>query len=167
MKRIVLILVACLLTGCGFHLRGQDYCHLPMHQIHIESQHPYAPLESQLRIAFARASVDVNENKCAPFSLIIHNVSLQHDTPSIGTSSQTRVFTFNYDVHFSLLNQHHHPLLSNQHLHVTHHISVPSGQLLGNNNQMAILRRYMIHDAIVQLFHRLNGSEIRDQLRTV
>jgi len=164
MRRYLILILAGLLTGCGFHLRGEEYCHLPIQQIHIASPSPYGPLESQLRIAFARASVSVNENECSPYTLVIKGVSLHHNTPSIGTSSQTRVYTFYYDVDFDLLGARHHPLLMSQHIRVTHHIAVPAGQLLSTNNQVSILERYMIHDAIVQLFHRLNTTNIRQQL---
>lgn len=159
---ILSIFLTFLLSGCGFHFRGDIYSHLPFHRIRLISPTPYGELEQALRTAFAHIDVDVTESERAPLTLIIHSSHLHHNTPSIGSSSQTRVFTFNYDVIFTLENSNHQPLLSNHPIHVTHHIAVPRGQLLSTNNQVDILKRHMIHDAIIQLFHRLETTEVRD-----
>ena len=150
------------LGGCGFHFRGELHDHLPFHRIRLISPTPYGELEQALRTAFAHINVKVTESDHAPLTLIIHDSHLTHSTPSIGSSSQTRVFTFNYDIRFTLENSNHQPLLSQHPIHVTHHIAVPRGQLLSTNNQVDILKQHMIHDAVIQLFHRLETTEIRD-----
>lgn len=154
MHRLIATIMFALLCGCSWHL-AQDRLSPKIDHVYLQSMHPYARFESELRHQLQYHDVLLADNSSeAVLNLRILTTHLDHSTPTIGTSNQARIYTFTFDMTFDVLDKDR-KLIPTQTVVARRHLILPRGQLLNNNNQLRILERELHRDAIKQLFDRL------------
>jgi LPS-assembly lipoprotein len=142
--RFLLVFVCPLfMSGCGFHLRGQNILPPNLHCIKIESATPYGDLESTIRLKLTRLGANITRTGQAPYILHILSKSLYCDVPTIGGSNQARVYVYYYQVTFNLLDENHNVLLPNKCVRTSQTLIVNAGTTLGATNQLIILQHEM------------------------
>ena len=163
-KIALLLTMALLLSGCAFHLRSHQ-TNSEIKNIYVSASDQYSPLANHFRRELKHAGIQVREKPDnAQLTLKIDNSQLKHATPTIGTSSQSRVFHFTYTVNFSLFDAHQNTILKHQTLTTRTHLTLSPGQVLTTNNQLDIVKNEMERELIIQFFQRLNSPHVLKQL---
>lgn len=150
-KSLLFFLTVLILSGCGFHLRGQNIIPPKLHILKLQSGQVYGDFESTLRNILTQLGVNVVRSGCAPATLHIINISLFQDVPTIGGSNQARVYVYYYRVNFEVFDDAHHLLVPHQCVTTSKSLIINAGTALESTNQRAI----MIHDMEVETAHMI------------
>ena len=154
-KQIIFIVLCVILSGCGFHVRNGDALPPQLHTLYLQSDQPYGQFEITLKRALQKATLNVvNTPTAAPIALQIINTRFTHDTPTIGDSSQARVYNFTYTVTFSITNTRSgHTLLLPRTVSMTRALTINANQVIDSNNDVDIAQRQMQRGAIMQILN--------------
>lgn len=160
----LIILTSLFLCSCSFHLRT-NHAQTEIKNIYVSAPDQYSPLANHFRREIKHAGILVNETPSnSQVTLKIEKSNLKHLTPTIGTSSQSRVYHFTYTIYFSLYDAHQNPIIKHQTLTTRTHLTLSTGQVLSTNNQLDIVKNEMERELILQFFQRLNSPQVLKQL---
>ncbi len=155
------IFLACLLFGCGYHLRNR--CELPplLNRLFLCSDNPYGQFEQTLRHTLRSSGVLlVDSPQAAPITLRIESTKLYTATTNVGPTSQARTYNVTYTVVYSLRNSCGIIILPPQTIVVSNTLMLNANQLLDSNNQLQMLELEMQRDAINQLYNQLSAERV-------
>lgn len=144
-KKLCIVALLVLLSGCGFHLRGENNLTLRYQQLQVTTPHPYSHFTRALKTMLQRNNVEISNQ--APHHLKITQVHFYHDTPTIGTSAIARVYRFTLDVDYELT---HHG-----HVSASRFTTLNPGTLISTNNQITLLEDELIEDVIRKLLVKM------------
>lgn len=154
-QKLLLFLVI-LISGCGFHLRGQNLLPPQLHCIKIDSIMPYGDFESTLRRSLVQLGVDVTRTGSAPVTLRIISTALYNDVPTIGGSNQARVYVFYYKVHFEVFSDQG-VIIPPQCVTSSETLIVNAGKALESTNQLEVLKLEMQKEAAHMIINMLHA----------
>lgn len=157
----LVILIAFILTSCGFHLRGQHVLPPRLHLIKLQSGSPYGEFESKLRNTLSKLGVNVIRTGCAPVTLHIINIALFQDVPTIGGSNQARVYVYYYRVTFELLEGNH-VLIPPQSVTTSKSLIINPGTALESTGQRAIMMHEMQTETAHMIINFLNAPNLAE-----
>ena len=96
-------LLALLLTGCGFHLRGQAQLPPAMAVTYINSEDPRSPFTRALRDALEANRAEVTtEPEVATATIEILSEELRRRTLAVGPRGEERDYELRYEVTYAL-----------------------------------------------------------------
>ncbi len=160
MKKKIIVLVICFLSGCSFHLRHYPL-HRNTHNIYVSSTDQYSPLANRFRRELVNADFALAPDpKHAQAMVHIEKTNLTQTAPTIGTSSQSRVFHFTYTAYFSVKDPKNRYIIKNQAIVTRAHLTLSPGQLLSTNNQLVIVTNEMERDLSLQFIYWLNSPQV-------
>lgn len=148
---LTIFLLIFALSGCGFHLRGQNVLTPRFHNVAITSATPYDDFESTLRGSLTRLGVNVTRTCPAPTTIHILVAALINDVPTIGGSNQSRIYVYYYSVTFEVLDEQHHQIIPPQTVTASRTIIINAGSALESTGQLGI----SIHDMQVEASHMI------------
>lgn len=109
MRRIVLLALLMLLSGCGFHLAGQRPLPDVLQKVYIDTVTPYKvgepPIEAQLRSILQRRGAQVLSSPSSEITTIrLSNLSESREVLSIGTDGKALEFRVITRVHYEVFH---------------------------------------------------------------
>lgn len=166
-KRIITGLgVSVLLAGCGFHLQSSSGVPTTLKTLHLTSAAPYDPFITLLRDNLVRRNVKlVNAASEAPLTLDVTHIGLSTDQTSLSTSQQTRQYSVTYSVNLQLDSPQGKKVAGPYSLSNHQTLTMFSGQLINNTNQLAVTKRQLQRETINQLFYLLNSENVQKAIK--
>lgn len=159
------LIFSCMLTACGFQLRGHCEFSLPFHTLSLESNQPYSNFTKELQRALALAGVHTELATPTSPQLKILAQNFTRTATSLGNAGQTTTYLLVYSILIQIIDCKGHVLLGPQQIQATRTFSITSNQLAGDLNTENDLQENMQQDVIQQLLIRLGSTELRQQLR--
>ena len=168
MTRVMtLLLTACLMIGCGFHLRGLGEAGtLPpqLQVLYIESKNAYGPLTQDLKQMLqgmgAKVTAAAQES---PARFVILRDEMGQQTTGMSTTSQLSTYTLTYTVSYQIVDAAGKVLLLPRHATATRSFTQNSNQMLSSNYEYMQLEQDMRRDVVAQIMYQL-GSKNTAQL---
>lgn len=155
---ILLIFTACLLTGCGFHLRAPIALPPSFQTVYIQSDSPYNDLSLQLRLALNDAGAKtLSSSDNAQINLVILNENQTQVITSIASNSQVTIEIVTYTVKFQVTDANNQVLLGPRKVSVSRTYSQNSNELLSVTNDLNILLHDMRSDIVRQILDQITA----------
>lgn len=156
----ILFLFASLLTGCGFHLRGNVDLPANYQRMAIEGVSEYSSLGLDLKRSLQANGVEVVEAAGAQVILRLSKVSYQRRLLSVSAASGK---TAEYELHYSLTMSVHDRqgkvLVPEQPLQQLRDYVFDQNNVLATGNQEGQLRKDMERDLVGQILRRLQARD--------
>lgn len=156
MRSCLIIILLCLLTACGFHLRGSQTLALPFKSISVMSDP--GELRETLRETLIAYRINITES--APLKLHIIEATWTSTPLGLIDTGQTTPYLLTYTVTFELLDRHHRILLPAQTINSQRNFTVSANQFEGDLNTQNILKTSLCQDITQQILMRLQSSEL-------
>lgn len=157
---VIIVLLASILAGCGFHLRGPITLPPSYQTVFIQSDQPYNDLALQLRQALYEAgakTMPTPDN--AQLDIVIINENQTAFISSIASNSQISVSTVKYSVQFKVTDANNQVLLGPRTVTTSRTYSQNTNQLLSVTNNLNILQHYMRADIVRQIIDQISAPK--------
>ena len=157
------LLVALLLSACGFHLRGEVELPPVMEATYIESKNPYTGMARALRDELAAAGAQVVESEQAASAVlhIIREIS-ENRILSVGSTGKASEYELFNEVVFSLTDAEEKVLIKPQSLRMTRDLVFDETELLGKISEAEGIHKQMRRNLARQIIIRI-GAGLRQQ----
>lgn len=158
LRLTILFLLAYLLSGCGFHLRGAVDLPANYQRMAIEGVSPYSALGLNLKRSLQGNGVTVVDATAAQVILKISQVSYQRRLLSVSaTSGKTAEYELHYRLNMSVRDRQGNVLVSDQPLQQLRDYVYDQNNVLGTGHQEAQLRKDMERDLVGMILRRLQA----------
>ena len=155
-----LLATACLLTGCGFHLRGAVDLAPPLKRLYIETSEPYSELTRNLQQYFRSSHVTLVGSPAEASSVLeIISENASQQLLSVGGTQQTRQYNLNLAVTFQVTTPQGVILVPAQTVTETQTLTVQADQILGGSNEQNNLYHQMRRAVVFTIMTRLSSQE--------
>jgi LPS-assembly lipoprotein len=155
-RLLLALLVAALVAGCGFQLRGQAT--LPFASLHVPGNSPLlAELRRNIRTGTPTRLVDTTTGAEAVFE--VANEVREKVILSLDTTGRVREFQLRYRVAFRVHDGKGLTWLAPGEIILTRDISFNDGQVLAKEAEEALLYRDMQTDMVQQIMRRLAAAK--------
>lgn len=156
-KCLPLLLLICLLSACGFHLRGMVDIPQWLNNVAIISHDDSKELVSLLKSQLEGYKIDVRPDPAqANYWLVINSSSLQQQIVSVGASTNPRQYQLILTIEFMLQTVKGQIIQAPRQVIVSRQLTVNNDRILGSNEEETILISEMRHDAVIQIINRLS-----------
>jgi LPS-assembly lipoprotein len=156
---LVAFLLAQLLGGCGFHLRGASSVALPpeLSTLRVTMGGGYPPLLLEVRSALqTQGRVRFTEDVSASVPVLqLLGESSATELLAIDSSGRPIAYLINYRVDYSLVGADGKPLLSKQSVKLQREYSFDRLNVIASEKQSDFLQTEMRRDAVQQILRRL------------
>lgn len=160
--RLFLLASFCLfLSGCGFHLRGNNALTPEVRTLYLKTNNPYGLFEERLERTFNMYGLTfVDQPTAAPLTLQIINSNLSYFQTTVGSSSQATIYSVTYTVNMAILAANGKTIVPPQNIVSNAFLTLNPNQLLTSNNQIDILGQQLQIDVINRIVDILNSPEV-------
>jgi LPS-assembly lipoprotein len=151
--------IACLISSCGFHLRGSVDVPGWLQQVAIvveQGHHDLEPLLKQQLIAY-HVQICTNPTD-AQFALIIEHDSVTENISSISSSTTPRQYQLTYRLRFKLQNSKGKEIIPSSQVVISRQSTINSERILGSNDEREITEAEMRREAVLQIIYRLGKT---------
>lgn len=156
-KHLFSLILALLVTACGFHLRGAIDIPEWINNVSIISKDGDKELVAMLSTQLENYKIEVNpEPDQAKYWLVINKVTVQRQIVSIGASTNPRQYQLIMTVEFMLQTIKGQVIKAPRQIIVNRQLTVNNDRILGSNEEESILINEMRQDAIIQIINRLS-----------
>jgi LPS-assembly lipoprotein len=146
-----------LIAGCGFHLRGQ--AKLPFDSIYISGSQVFA--SQMARALHAGSQTRVTDNpKDAQVTLQILGENRERIILSLSGAGRVREITLRYQVFYRLTDTKGLELITPSEIALRRDITYSDTDVLGKEQEEALLYRDMQSDAVQQMVRRLEVARL-------
>lgn len=159
-KRGLLLSLICLITACGFKLRGTADLPSWLNQVAVVIQNAHRDLGPMLKdqlqaykIALASSPGD------ASYLLIIEEDRSQQQITSVSASTTPRQYQMFYSVKFKLIARNGKVMVPDSLVTVTRQLTVNNDRILGSDAEETTIYKEMRRDAVMQIISRLNRKQ--------
>lgn len=160
-KWIWISLSALMLTGCGFHLRGEQPLAKALHSMYLQTSDPYGVLSHNLRQSLKMSSVVLTDKpEQAKTILVILRDDTSQEFLGVSGTQQIRQYNLIATVSFELTDNKGRMLIAPQTLSATRTITVQSNQILGSSNEANLYFKQMQRSLASSIMYRLSSIEI-------
>ena len=150
------MILAVLLSACGFHLRGDVEVPEWLSNVAIITKTKDKELTSILKTQLEGYKIEVNSEPFrAKYWLIINNSNFQQQIVSVGASTNPRQYQLILTVEFLLQAREGRVIQAPKKITITRQLTVNNDRILGSNNEESILISEMKQDAVIQIINRL------------
>ena len=156
--RLLLLLTALLLAGCGFHLRGQEG--MPFDTLYIRSPNPGTLFIGDLRrnLEANRVTlVDTAEQADVTLDIVLEAADKQ--ILSLGGDGRVNEFRLSYRVSLRAYDQKQQDWLPAEELVQRRDYSFDDTQILAKEAEEALLEQSMRADMVQQILRRLSRAK--------
>lgn len=155
--RIIPLVLALLLSACGFHLRGVVDIPKWLNNVAVISEEADKQFTPMLRSNLESYKIRVNpEPMDATYWIIIKKINLAQNIVSIGASTNPRQYQLILTVYFMLQTRKGEVLKPERQVTVYRQLTVNNDRILGSNQEEALLINEMRQDAVIQIINRLS-----------
>lgn len=156
-KRIIPLILALLLSACGFHLRGMIDVPKWLNKVAIISNQSSKELSWILKTHLEAYKIDVRDNPAqANYWIIINNERFEQRIVSIGASTNPRQYQLFLRVEFLLQQNKGTVIKPASQIVITRQLTVNNDRILGSNEEEQTLMNEMRKDAAIQIINRLS-----------
>jgi len=161
LRHTAILLLTCLLTACGFHLRGDLPLATPLHSLYIQSNDPYGTLVKELEqsLKMSRVTLVENESEAKTVFVLLKDATAQ-DLLSVSGTQQTRQYRLSVTVVFEIKDHSGRTIVPPQTLAESRVITVQSNQILGSSNEANLYFQQMRRTLASSILYRLSSREI-------
>jgi LPS-assembly lipoprotein len=161
MRRILVILLCAVFSGCGFHLRGEVPYSAALQNVYVQSSDPYGQLARNLRDYFRGAHIKVAESaQTSNFVLDILKEEKSQQLLSVGGTQQTRQYNLILTVTFQLTDSKSNIISAPISLSETRTFTAETSQILGGTNEANAMYLQMEEAMVTDIMNRLTSKEI-------
>jgi LPS-assembly lipoprotein len=152
-----------LLSGCGFHLRGQLPLAPPLQKLYLKTQDPYGQLTRNLKQYLKDSNVQLADSPQTAETVleILHEYNTEQ-LLSIGGTQQTRQYNIILTVNFQVTDPTGKILLPPQSMSETRSLTIQSNQILGGSNEENNLYQQMRRAIVYDIMNRLSSKDVTD-----
>jgi LPS-assembly lipoprotein len=154
---LILLTAALLLSGCGFHLRGKAT--LPFDSIYISGSQVFVTQIARAVRAGSQARVTANP-KDAQVTLQILNELRERVILSLSATGRVREITLRYRVSYRLTDAKGIEYIPTSEIVLRRDVTYSDTDVLGKEQEEALLYRDMQNDAVQQVVRRLQAARI-------
>lgn len=152
------LMLALLLTACGFHLRGQAA--LPFQTLYIQSASDYTPFIGELKRAVQGAGVQLADSSdSAQLTLNVVSEVSGKQILSLSGAGRVREYQLRFSVSFRAYDQSQQEWLPAEEIAVLRNLSYDDAQVLAKEQEEVLLYQNMRSDAVQQMLRRLNHAK--------
>jgi LPS-assembly lipoprotein len=158
-RKTVLVLLALVLSGCGFHLRSALVLPPDLGPLRIESRDPYSPLALSLEQALARAGAKTAAEGAEDVATLDLLSERWGNLPlSVDARGRAQEFTLRYAVVFELRGADGTVLVPRQAIELSRdYISVPT-RSIGTESEREILARELRREMSAAVLRRIDAA---------
>jgi LPS-assembly lipoprotein len=160
MKRFAIIVVfAALLSGCGFHLRGE--ASLPFDTVYLNITND-GQFESELKRSITSGSKATVVDKAADAQAVLQGGPGVREKVILSLSSAGRVsaYTLRYRFSFKLSDNKAHDFIPPTEIILTREMTYSDTQVLAKETEEQVNYRDMQHDMVQQVMRRLAAAKL-------
>jgi len=153
--RLIVVGVALLLGGCGFHLQGRQPLPSAFQYTYIDAKDEQTDFVQDLRKALILSNVNVIRTKgssCATIS--VHSDELAERILSVSARNIPTEYELTYKVEFSVTAGGS-ALIDHEEISATRDISFDESKLLAKEREREILREALARDLVALVMRRL------------
>ncbi|HET9031708.1 MAG TPA: LPS assembly lipoprotein LptE [Dokdonella sp.] len=151
-----IVLLAILLSACGFHLREEVRLPTGMQRLAIQGVDALSPLGRDLRKALTRSGAQIVEGSAQPSAVLrIGNNTIRTDVLSIGGNARANEYTIRYHVEFDVVDASGTSMLSMQTLELSRVFTFDASQALGIAAEQDLLTNELQRDMVQAILRRL------------
>jgi len=157
--RLMLVSALLLLSGCGFHLRGNIDLPAGLQQMHVQGAAKHSALGLELRRSLSASGVNVvSDVGAAQVILKVSPPAFERRLLTVsGTSGKVAEYELIYTLNVSLHNRKGAVLLAPQTLRQLRDYTYDRDNVLGKGNEEARLKTDMQRDLVRQVLSRLKA----------
>ena len=156
--RLILVSALLLLSGCGFHLRGNIDLPPGLQQMHVQGV-KHSPLGRELRRSLKGSGVAVvSDLKAAQVILKVSTPAFERRLLSVsGASGKVAEYELIYTLNISLHDRKGQTLLASQTVRQLRDYTFDRDSVLGKSNEESRLKADMRRDLVRQILTRLKA----------
>lgn len=159
-KLFIPLMLALLLSACGFHLRGMINVPTWLNNIAIIIKNDDKQLNSIVKAQLEGYNIQVNpEPALAKYWLVINQVLVQQQIISIGASTNPRQYTLMLTIEFMLQTRKGKIIKTPKTVTVTRQLTINNDRILGSSDEENILLGEMKQDAVIQIINQLSHRD--------
>lgn len=152
---VVWLLAGILISGCGFHLRGNLPLSDTLSLVAVESSD--SALRQEVVEALEGAGAAVVEDAVAARAVIkLHDITYQRNVRTLDTRGKANGYTLVYSVKYSVTGQDGAELRKAKALRMERDFNFDSNQLLQAENEERVLREDMVKDMAQRIMRQLS-----------
>lgn len=155
----ILFLLALLLAGCGFHLRGAIDLPADLQPMHLQGISKYSAFGLELKRTLEGNGVEIVDNVAAA-RVVLKLTNVRYDRRLLTVSAQSGKVT-EYELHYSaevsLHDRKGTVLLAPQRLQQIRDYTYDQNNILGKGNEEALIRKDMQRALVRQILNRLQA----------
>lgn len=165
LKTILLGLLVCLITSCGFHPRGMTPLVPPLKRMYLKTDSPYSDLTNNLRQYLKMSDVYLTTTpQDATTVLDIISVDQVQQLLGVSGSQQTRQYSLTLSVKFQITDPKGVVLVMPETLSQARTLPINSGEVLAGSNQAAALYQQMRRAIVFDIMNRISSQYISNLL---
>ena len=158
-KGLIPLVLALLLSACGFHLRGMVDVPKWLSDVAIITQNGNMELVSMLKSQLDSYNIHVNsEPESAHYWLVIKQVDYQQQIISVGASTNPRQYQLSLSISFSLQTRKGRVIMPDKTVQVMRQFTSNNNRILGSNEEERVLLSEMRQEAVNQMINRISRS---------
>jgi len=156
--RLLLVSALVLLSGCGFHLRGNIDLPAGLQQMHIQGVTKHSELGLELQRSLSTSGVNVVDSSAAQVILKVSPPAFERRLLTVsGASGKVAEYELIYTLNVSLHDRKGKVLLAPQTLRQLRDYTYDRDNVLGKGNEETRLKADMQRDLVRQVLNRLKA----------
>lgn len=165
-RALFLLFLATVLSGCGFHLRGQTELASVMSAPLVTGQDP--ELVTHLRRGLRQSGVNpVKDLAAATVIIDLATVEYSRSVKSVDSKGIATGYTLQYNVIYRVVERSGQVLVANSQLSFSRDLTYQSTQLLQKKEQEKVLKASMREEVVGRIIRRLSSVALNIQLPAV
>jgi len=167
-QRVYILLLAilfCSLTSCGFHLPVQTAIPTELQQLYVQTNSPYSPFTIALEIALQNRDIQLLDSpEQAPVTLQILSEGVSRSVGAISFNTNTRQYNLTYRANFQLKDDQGEIIVNRRTTTARRSLIVDANQVLGSTNEEATMEQEMLREVIQKLLYQLGSEDVLEAL---
>lgn len=164
MMVMVLMVVAIMLTGCGFQLRGQIDLPEPMRQIALSTPDATTDFVRELTGQLRANGVQLTDGPTVGASrLVIERERVYREALTISQDARVREYVLYLEVRLGFFNAAGEPIVDNEVVRLSREYRFDEQAILGSSREEEVLTQDLSRELATQLVRRLASQTRADQ----
>lgn len=162
---LINLLLLIFLSGCGFHLRGQEAIPVSLKSLYISANQPYDQFNQLVKSQLQGYGVKFeNQAKNARYILHIANQQTTQQLVAISENSQVRTYIIIAQATFTITTPSQKEIVPAITLSSSSTYTTNDNQLLGDTQILNQEKKELYRDIIFRFLTHLNARDIREKL---
>ena len=164
MKKLIIVVLAALLAGCGFHLRNALTLPPEIGAVRVVSPDPYSPLAESLGQALTRAGVAAPVDPTATEGVATLEIISERwgDSPiALDNLGRAQEFSLRYATEFALRGADGQDVVPQQMIELSRDYVAPAADAIGKASERELLSRELRREMNAAILRRIGAASRR------